>query len=125
MSLLGNIAWLLCGGLVNALGYALGGLVCCLTIVGIPFGLQAFKLARVSLFPFGKTITAAPVGLLATLFNVLWLVCFGWAIACSHLAHAAVCAVTIIGIPLAVQHIKLIPVSLLPFGHSLESPQSS
>lgn len=120
MSTLGNIVWLIFGGLINALLYALAGVLCCLTIVGIPFGLQAFKLARVSLLPFGKTITTRPVGALAWLFNILWLVGIGWAIACSHISHAVILACTIVGIPLAVQHLKLVPVSLLPFGHELE-----
>ena len=119
MSFLGNVLWIICGGLVAALLYLLGGLLCCLTIIGIPFGLQAFKLARATLTPFGKTVVAKPEAgsILTLVFNGIWLFTAGWSLACAHLAHAAALAVTIIGLPFAVQHLKLVPLSLLPFSY--------
>ncbi|MBM3463013.1 MAG: YccF domain-containing protein [Armatimonadetes bacterium] len=122
MSLLGNIVWWIFGGLIAGLGYMLGGALLCVTIVGIPFGMQAIKLGQATLMPFGKTVVASQTGsgCLATFFNILWLVLFGWGIATAHLASALALAVTIVGIPLALQHVKLIPVALLPFAYNLE-----
>jgi uncharacterized membrane protein YccF (DUF307 family) len=121
MSLLGNILWLLFGGLVIGLGYLLGGVLLCATIVGIPFGIQACKLGVATFAPFGKEVVARPGadGCLATVFNLLWIVLFGWEIAVAHLLSAVVLAITILGIPFARQHVKLIPLSLLPFGRTL------
>jgi uncharacterized membrane protein YccF (DUF307 family) len=121
MSLLGNIIWLIFGGFLAGLGYILGGLVLCLTIIGIPFGIQSIKLGVATMTPFGKELESDPDsgGCLHVLFNVLWLVLFGWEIAVVHLSSAAVLAITIIGIPFAIQHIKLIPLALFPFGMHL------
>jgi uncharacterized membrane protein YccF (DUF307 family) len=122
MSLLGNIVWLLFGGLLAALGYILGGLIMCLTIVGIPFGIQSIKLGVATLAPFGKRVVEAPDanGPLQLVLNVIWLVLFGWEIALAHLVSAGVLAITIIGIPFALQHVKLVPIALLPLGRSLQ-----
>ena len=122
MHLIGNILWLIIGGLLSAIGYMLGGLLLCLTILGIPFGLQAIKPGVCTLAPFGKEIVERPEANspLRVVFNLLWILLFGWEIAISHLVHAGFLALTIIGIPFAVQHIKLVPLSLLPFGRSLE-----
>jgi uncharacterized membrane protein YccF (DUF307 family) len=116
-----NILWLtIGGGGVAALGYALGGVVLCLTVVGIPFGMQAFKLAGLMLWPFGKDVVedrAAPAtGPLGILLNVLWFVAVGAATAIAHIGFALTLAVTIIGIPFAVQHVKLAMLALAPFG---------
>ena len=121
MSLLGNIIWLIFGGFVAGIGYILGGLLVCLTIIGIPFGLQAIKLGIATLAPFGKEIVATEESrsLLSMIFNVIWLIFIGWEIALAHLASAVVLAITIIGIPFAIQHIKLIPLALFPFGREL------
>ena len=121
MSLLGNIIWLIFGGLLAGLGYILGGLVLCLTIVGIPFGIQSIKLGVATFAPFGKEIVELEEAnsVLRVIFNVLWIVLFGWEIAIAHLIHALILAITIIGLPFAAQHIKLIPLSLLPFGRDL------
>ena len=121
MSLLGNIIWLIFGGFFVAIGYILGGLGLCLTIIGIPFGIQSIKLGIASFAPFGKelhTDTEAG-GCLYIIFNVLWIVLFGWEIALVHLTSALVLAITIIGIPFAIQHIKLMPLALFPFGMHL------
>ena len=121
MSFLGNIIWLVFGGFFAAVGYILAGLATCLTIIGIPFGIQSIKLGIASLTPFGKQLVSDPNsgGALYIIFNVLWLILFGWEIALLHLGSAAILAITIVGIPFALQHIKLIPIALFPFGHHL------
>jgi uncharacterized membrane protein YccF (DUF307 family) len=121
MSTLGNILWLIFGGLIAGLGYILGGLLVSLTIIGIPFGYQAIKIGVATLAPFGKRVVTADNAdsPLRILFNIIWLLCFGWEIALAHLISAGACAITIIGIPFALQHLKLIPLSLLPFGRDL------
>lgn len=122
MSFLGNVLWLIFGGFLAGCGYILGGLLLCLTIVGIPFGLMAIRIGFATFAPFGKNIVERPNanGALRVVFNLIWIVLFGWELALAHLASAAVCAVTIIGIPFAIQHLKLIPLSLLPFGRDLQ-----
>ena len=121
MRFLGNLVWLLFGGFVAGMGYILGGLATCLTIVGIPFGIQSIKLGVATLTPFGREIVVRPEsgGFLEALFNILWAVLFGWEIAVAHLVHAAILALTIVGLPFASQHLKLIPLALFPFGKEL------
>lgn len=121
MNLLGNILWLIFGGLLTGLGYIVGGMVLCITIIGIPFGLQSIKLGVATFAPFGKRLVELDDAnsVLKVVFNVLWILLFGWEIAIAHLVHAGILAITIIGIPFAYQHIKLIPLSLLPFGRDL------
>jgi uncharacterized membrane protein YccF (DUF307 family) len=121
MSLLGNILWLIFGGLIAGLGYILGGLLTCITIVGIPFGIQAVKIGVATFAPFGKQIVELPEANrpLRLILNVIWLVLFGWEIALAHATSALILAITIIGIPFALQHLKLIPLALLPFGRTL------
>jgi uncharacterized membrane protein YccF (DUF307 family) len=122
MSVLGNIIWLIFGGFFAALGYILGGLLTCLTIIGIPFGIQSIKLGMASLAPFGRELVANPDSndTLHIIFNIIWLVLFGWEIAMVHLSSAAVLAITIVGLPFAIQHVKLIPVALFPFSYNLQ-----
>ncbi len=122
MSLLGNIIWLVFGGFFAAAGYIIGGLGICLTIIGIPFGIQSIKVGFASLTPFGKELVATPEAndTLHVIFNIIWLVLFGWEIAMIHLSSAAILAISIVGFPFAVQHIKLIPLALLPFGRDLQ-----
>jgi uncharacterized membrane protein YccF (DUF307 family) len=121
MSLLGNLIWLIFGGLLAGLGYIVGGLLLCLTIVGIPFGVQSIKLGMATFAPFGKEVVEGEHANnpLRVIFNVVWLVLFGWEIAIAHLISALVLAITIVGIPFAKQHIKLIPLALFPFGRDL------
>jgi len=121
MSLLGNILWLIFGGFFTGLGYIIGGLGLCLTIVGIPFGIQAMKLGVATFAPFGKELVEEPDAnsVLRVILNIIWIIFFGWEIAVAHLLSAVVLAITIIGIPFALQHIKLIPMALLPLGRSL------
>ena len=121
MSILGNIVWLIFGGFLCGMGYILGGLLTCLTIIGIPFGVQSIKLGAATLTPFGKEIRIRENsgGILETIFNILWAVLFGWEIAVAHLTSAVILAITIIGLPFARQHIKLIPLAIFPFGKEL------
>ncbi|HEX2571918.1 MAG TPA: YccF domain-containing protein [Polyangia bacterium] len=121
MSFLGNIIWLIFGGFVTGLGYILAGLALCLTIIGIPFGLQAVKLGVATMAPFGKRLVERPNAdsTLRILFNIVWLLLVGWEIAVAHLFSAIVLALTIIGLPFAKQHVKLIPLALFPFGRDL------
>ena len=121
MSCLGNLIWLLFGGFFAGLGYILGGLLLCLTIIGIPFGVQSIKLGVATFAPFGKAITETgdPGSGVNLLLNILWAVLVGWEITVVHLTSALILTITIIGIPFAKQHIKLIPLALLPFGRDL------
>ena len=121
MSLLGNIIWLIFGGLIAGVGYIIGGLLFCLTIIGIPFGVQTMKIGVATLTPFGKEIVELENANSVTrlVLNVIWLVFFGWEIALAHAGSALVLAISIIGIPFALQHLKLIPLALLPFGRDL------
>jgi len=118
MNLLGNLIWLLFGGFAAALGYIVGGFLLCLTIVGIPFGLQCFKIAGLVLWPFGRQVvsTGSSTGCFSILFNIIWLFCGGLYTAVVHLFFAALLFITIIGIPFARQHLKLVELSLMPFG---------
>jgi uncharacterized membrane protein YccF (DUF307 family) len=118
MNFIGNLIWLIFGGLAAALGYIVGGFILCLTIIGIPFGLQCFKIAGLVLWPFGRRIvsTSNSMGCLSIIFNIIWLLCGGLYTALVHLVFAFLLAITIIGIPFARQHLKLMELSLMPFG---------
>ncbi len=121
MSFLGNVIWLVFGGFLTGVGYIFGGLMICLTVIGIPFGIQSIKLGLASFAPFGKEIVErrGANDTLHLVFNVVWLVLFGWEIAIAHLLSALLLAITIIGLPFAKQHLKLLPLALLPFGREL------
>ena len=118
MSILGNIIWLIFGGLIVGLGYIIGGLILCVTIVGIPFGVQAMKIGAATFTPFGKEVSEMENvnSVTNVIFNMLWLLLFGWEIALAHFIHGIILAVTIVGLPFAKQHFKLIPLALFPFG---------
>lgn len=122
MSCLGNIIWFVFGGAIAGIGYIFGGIMLCLTIIGIPFGIQTIKIGVATFFPFGKHVVELrnANSVLRVIFNVLWILLFGWELAICHLTFAAILAITIVGIPFAVQHIKLIPLALLPFGRDLQ-----
>ena len=121
MSFVGNIIWLIFGGLLTGLSYILAGGLVCLTVVGIPFGVQSINLGVATLSPFGRQIIRRQRGggILGAIFDIIWLFLFGWEIAVAHLSSAAILAITIVGIPFAAQHIKLIPVALFPFNYEL------
>jgi uncharacterized membrane protein YccF (DUF307 family) len=115
-----NILWLIFGGLFIALGYAIAGLICFLLIVTIPFGIASFRMANYALWPFGRTLARRPsAGVASDVGNVLWIIVAGWWLALGHIVTAIAQALTIIGIPLAIANIKLVPVSLMPLGHEI------
>lgn len=118
MNLIGNIIWIVFGGFIIFLQYIIGGLILCLTIVGIPFGVQCFKLAMVSLAPFGMQFQQkeAPSGCLSTLLNIIWILCGGIWIAIIHLVLGILFCISIIGIPFGMQHFKLMGLAFTPFG---------
>ena len=119
MSLIGNVVFFVFGGFIIFLGYVLGGILLCLTIIGIPFGLMCFRLAGSVIAPFGREVreTEPPGGIITLIMNIIWIILPGLELAIMHLVLALLFAVTIIGFPIAVQHVKLVPMALLPFGH--------
>jgi uncharacterized membrane protein YccF (DUF307 family) len=121
MSILGNIIWLLFGGLIIAIEYVIGSLVLMVTIIGIPFGVQTLKLAGLSLWPFGRDtrVHSRASGCLYILMNVLWLICGGICIAITHVIFGLLLCITIIGIPFGLQHFKLTALALTPFGRDI------
>jgi uncharacterized membrane protein YccF (DUF307 family) len=122
MSFLGNLIWLIFGGFVAGIGYIIGGLLLCVTIIGIPFGTKAIRFGTSIMLPFGKDIEkqSGGDGPFAMVFNVVWLVFFGWEIAIAHLISGLILTITIIGIPFGRKHFQLIPVSLFPFTYTLD-----
>lgn len=122
MNAIGNVLFFVLGGFVIVFGYLLGGVVLCLTIVGIPFGMQAFKLARAVAMPFGTRVVEreSASGCTAVVLNVIWVILPGVELAVTHLILGIVLGVTIVGIPFARQHFKLVPLALIPFGRSIE-----
>jgi uncharacterized membrane protein YccF (DUF307 family) len=121
MKILGNIIWLIFGGFAIFLEYILAGLALCVTIIGIPFGIQSFKLGILALWPFGQKIEYmdyAP-GCLSTVMNILWLIIGGIWIALTHLLFGILLFIAIIGIPWGKQHFKMVSLALTPFGRRL------
>jgi uncharacterized membrane protein YccF (DUF307 family) len=120
-NLLGNLVWLIFGGLMAAIGYFVGGFVLCLTIIGIPWGLQCFKLASLVLWPFGKKVINEnrEMGCLNIFCNIVWILCGGLYTAIVHIVMGIILCLTIIGIPWGRQHFKLMEISLMPFGKKI------
>jgi uncharacterized membrane protein YccF (DUF307 family) len=120
MRLILNVIWLVFGGLWLALGYLLAALICFVLIVTIPFGFASLRIASYALWPFGRTIVEKPgAGAGALIGNVIWVLLCGIWLAIGHLLSAAAMAVTVIGLPLALANLKLIPVSLVPLGKEI------
>lgn len=113
-----NVIWLLFGGIWLALGYVAAGIVCCILIVTIPFGIASFRIASYALWPFGRTVvdSGRGTGVFATLGNVIWIIFAGIWIAIGHVLTAIPMFVSIIGIPLGIANLKMIPISLAPLG---------
>lgn len=118
MNFFGNLIWLIFGGLMAALGYFFGGIVLCITVIGVPWGLQCFKLAGLVLWPFGKKVVSDSndLGCLNIFFNLIWIICGGLYTAIVHIVMGVILCLTIIGIPWGKQHFKLVEISLMPFG---------
>ena len=121
LSLLGNIIWVILGGFWTAIEWLVAGLIMCVTIIGIPFGIQSFKIAAFALWPFGREIRRGVSGAGKILLNFIWIIFGGWYVALGHLAAAILLAITIIGIPFAVQHFKLAGIAFAPFGAEIIS----
>jgi uncharacterized membrane protein YccF (DUF307 family) len=118
MSVLGNLLWLVLAGWWVALAYVIAGIINILTIIGIPFGIQAFKLAGYALWPFGRVVvtTDAGYGPLALIGNVIWFILAGWELALAHILAGLLLCLTIVGIPLGIASFKMVWLALVPFG---------
>ena len=121
MNTIGNLLWIILGGFIIFILYLFGSLILMITIIGIPFGIQTLKMANLALFPFGREAVQSDRagGCLHIIMNILWILVAGIEIAIVHLVLAALFAITIIGIPFALQHFKLAPLALFPFGKEL------
>ena len=121
MSYLGNILWIIFGGLFIALEYFVAGIAMCITIIGIPIGVQLFKLGLMALLPFGATAVepSSGTGCLYSVFNIVWLITGGLCIALTHFIFGILLCITVIGIPFGMQHFKLMSLALWPFGKSV------
>jgi uncharacterized membrane protein YccF (DUF307 family) len=120
-----NLMWLILAGIWMAIGYVIAGLLMCITIIGIPFGVQAFKLAVYALWPFGKTLV--PSGhhrALSVIGNILWFILAGWWLALGHVITGIVLCITIIGIPLGIASFKMAGAALVPFGKEIVDTDS-
>lgn len=116
MSCLGNLIWLLFGGIVSSVMWFISGLLLCITIIGIPFGMQCFKIAGFVLWPFGRHVEVGRFGVGGLLLNIIWIAVLGLAFAVYHLIVGSLYCITIIGIPFGLQHFKLAKLGLMPFG---------
>ena len=123
MNVLLNIVWLIFGGFIVVIGYLMGAILLCITVIGIPFAIQCFKLAGLAIAPFGHEIREKepPGGALAVIMNVIWILLPGLELAVFHLIMALLFAITIVGLPLAAQHLKMTRLALIPFGFEVRS----
>ena len=128
MGILGNILWFICGGLLSGLSWVLAGCLWCISIIGIPIGLQCFKFAGLAFFPFGKEAIDRQhlsgegdvgTGSLGMIGNIVWFILAGWWLAVGHIVSSIACFVTIIGIPFGIQHLKLAGIALAPIGKTI------
>ncbi|HEX2977450.1 MAG TPA: YccF domain-containing protein [Bacteroidales bacterium] len=121
MNFIGNLIWLLFGGIIIAVMYLVGSIILILTIIGIPFGIQTLKMGALALWPFGRDtrVHARASGCLYIIMNIIWLLCGGIWIAITHAAFGLLLCITIIGIPFGLQHFKLAAVALNPFGRDI------
>ncbi len=122
MKTIGNIIWLIFGGLLTAIEYLISSLLLMVTIIGIPFGLQTLKLGILALWPFGKTVVdnGSSSGCLSLLMNIIWIFIGGFWICLTHFAFGLLLCITIIGIPFGRQHFKMAALALTPFGKTIQ-----
>ena len=112
-----NVIWLVLCGLWMAIGYVVAGIICCILIITIPFGIASFRMASYALWPFGRTVIRKPTaGIASTIGNVIWIIVAGLWLAIGHITTGIAMCLTIIGIPLGIASFKMVPVSLLPLG---------
>ncbi|TDC58162.1 YccF domain-containing protein [Actinomadura sp. KC345] len=115
-----NLLWLVLAGFWLAVSYVLAGIVCCILIITIPFGIASFRIAGFALWPFGRTtVPRRDAGAGSLLGNVIWIIVAGWWLALGHLFTGTLLCITIIGIPFGIANFKLIPVSLAPLGREI------
>jgi uncharacterized membrane protein YccF (DUF307 family) len=119
MGCLGNLIWFICGGFLSGLSWIFVGVLWCITIVGIPIGVQCFKLAEMSFFPFGKKVRYGG-GAGSFLLNIIWIVLSGLPLAIESAIFGLILCITIIGIPFGLQHFKIAKLALMPFGATIE-----
>ena len=120
MRLLLNIIWLVLCGIWMAIGYAVAGVICCILIITIPFGIASFRIANYALWPFGRTIVRrGSAGVASTLGNVIWIIVAGIWLAIGHVVTGVALCITIIGIPLGIANFKMVPISLTPLGREI------
>lgn len=121
MKVLGNIIWILLGGLMISMVYICAGILSCLTIIGIPFGLQLFKLGVLALTPYGQQVVSKPdgSGCINTILNIIWIFTGGIAVCLLHLVWGVILCITIIGIPFGLAHFKLMTLAFTPFGKTV------
>ena len=118
MKVIGNIIWFIFGGLEWCLCLLIAGVLCCVTIIGIPVGLQLFKMAGFVIWPFGKRVTFTKPSGFKTFLNVLWAILLGWEFALGVIISGCIYCITIIGIPFGKQYFKLAKFIFLPLGRS-------
>ncbi|MFI9273818.1 YccF domain-containing protein [Kitasatospora sp. NPDC052896] len=117
-----NILWLVLCGFWMAVGYIIAGVICCILVITIPFGIASFRIASFMLWPFGRTTVERPdAGAASCAGNVIWILFAGWWLALAHIATSIALFVTIVGIPFAWANLKLVPVSLMPLGREIVS----
>lgn len=121
MKFLGNLVWLVLGGLLVSIIYILSGLVLCITVVGIPFGLQLIKFGRYAFWPFGHEVVNrdGEPGCLSIVMNLVWILLGWWEVAIVHLVFGLLFCITIVGVPFGIQHFKLALASVFPFGKEI------
>ncbi|MFB4314613.1 YccF domain-containing protein [Actinomadura sp. 21ATH] len=115
-----NVVWLVLAGVWLAVSYVIAGVICCVLIITIPFGIASFRIANYALWPFGRTLVRrTDAGFASTIGNVIWVIFAGWWLALGHIVTGVALCITIIGIPLGIANFKLIPVSLTPLGRQI------
>lgn len=121
MRIIGNLVWLIFGGIIIAIEYFIGSIILMMTIVGIPFGIQTLKMGALAIWPFGRDtrVDSRASGCLYILMNIIWLLCGGFWIAITHAIFGLLLCITIIGIPFGLQHFKLTAIALSPFGRDI------
>ena len=115
-----NILWLVLAGFWLFIGYVIAGIICCVLIITIPFGIASFRIAVYALWPFGRTVVRKPTsGAGSLIANIIWIIVVGWWLALDHLVTGALLCLTIIGIPFGIANFKMIPISLTPLGREI------